>query len=71
MGDFFFGQASILFPKDDENTCFLRTNDVDIRLSVLFEVCVVVRFEDEEGTGELSLFYFHGPGCWVILMRHL
>ncbi|KAJ3052201.1 hypothetical protein HK097_006725 [Rhizophlyctis rosea] len=51
----FSRKASILFPKDDENTCFLRTNDVDIRLSVLFEVCVVVRFEDEGGSEPAEL----------------
>ncbi|KAJ3036131.1 hypothetical protein HDV00_003043 [Rhizophlyctis rosea] len=50
----FSRKASILFPKDDENTCFLRTNDVDIRLSVLFELCIVVRFDDDSDPTELS-----------------
>jgi hypothetical protein len=31
-----------LFPKDDENTCFVRTRDVDLKLSILFELCVLV-----------------------------
>ncbi|KAI9206216.1 uncharacterized protein BJ171DRAFT_597882 [Polychytrium aggregatum] len=38
----FTTKPSLLFPKDDENTCFLRVNDVDIRLCILFELCLVV-----------------------------
>ncbi|TPX42550.1 hypothetical protein SeLEV6574_g05536 [Synchytrium endobioticum] len=38
----FSTKTSLLFPKDDENTCLLRANAVDFRLCVLFELCVVV-----------------------------
>lgn len=34
---------SLLFPKDDENTCFLRSKEVDIKLSLLFELCITVQ----------------------------
>nr|KAJ3423054.1 hypothetical protein HK105_003685 [Polyrhizophydium stewartii] len=38
----FSSKASLLFPKDDENTCFLRANDIDIKLCILFELCMVL-----------------------------
>ncbi|KAJ1560716.1 Nephrocystin-1, partial [Nowakowskiella sp. JEL0078] len=35
--------ASLLFPKDDENTCFARVNDLDFKLCILFEFVLVAR----------------------------
>jgi hypothetical protein len=31
-----------LFPSDDENSCFLRTNSGNYNLCVLFELCVLL-----------------------------
>lgn len=47
-------QTSLLFPKDDENTCFIRTNEVDINLSLLFELTVSVKKTDAKGRNELT-----------------
>ncbi|RKO86026.1 hypothetical protein BDK51DRAFT_26352, partial [Blyttiomyces helicus] len=49
----FSNKASLLFPRDDDNTCFLRSNDVDIRLSILFELCLVVARPDSETPGDV------------------
>ena len=38
----FSARASLFYPKDDENTCLVRTNIGDFNLCVLFELCVVV-----------------------------
>ena len=53
-----YAQASLLFPKDDENTCFLRVNDIDIRLSILFELCLVVQVPatEQSDAGMLKRF---------------
>ncbi|KAI9345242.1 hypothetical protein BDR26DRAFT_800637, partial [Obelidium mucronatum] len=51
----FSSKASLLFPKDDENTCFLRTNDVDIKLCILFELCALLEMSEvknKSGTKE-------------------
>ncbi|TPX64902.1 hypothetical protein SpCBS45565_g05563 [Spizellomyces sp. 'palustris'] len=45
----FSSKASLVFPKDDENTCFLRVNDVDVNLCILFEFCMIV---EKEGRGD-------------------
>ncbi|KAI9101114.1 hypothetical protein DFS34DRAFT_457035 [Phlyctochytrium arcticum] len=45
----FSTKASLLFPKDDENTCFLRVNDVDVNLCILFEHCIIVEREQRNG----------------------
>ncbi|KAI8923350.1 hypothetical protein BC831DRAFT_471527 [Entophlyctis helioformis] len=50
----FSSKASLLFPKDDENTCFLRANSIDIRLSLLFELCLVIDVPDAAGTAAAS-----------------
>ncbi|KAJ3061305.1 hypothetical protein HK102_009162, partial [Quaeritorhiza haematococci] len=39
----FSSKASLLFPKDDENTCFVRTHHFDINLCIVFEMCCTVR----------------------------
>ncbi|KAJ3347533.1 Nephrocystin-1 [Entophlyctis luteolus] len=46
-------QASLLFPKDDENACFLRTNDVDIKLCILFELCALLEMSDTKSSTDL------------------
>ncbi|KAJ3077595.1 Nephrocystin-1 [Rhizoclosmatium hyalinum] len=66
----FSSKASLLFPKDDENTCFLRTNDVDIKLCILFELCALVEMSEVKnktdiievsvGWGMLPLFTSDG-----------
>ncbi|TPX32060.1 hypothetical protein SmJEL517_g04766 [Synchytrium microbalum] len=48
----FSTKASLLFPKDDENTCLLRANAADFRLCVLFELCLVVAKPNSTATGE-------------------
>lgn len=45
----FSNKASLLFPKDDDNTCFVRTNDIDINLCLLFEISVTVKKIPVEG----------------------
>jgi hypothetical protein len=45
----FSSKSSLLFPKDDENTCFVRTNDIDINLTLLFEITVLVKKGDLKG----------------------
>ena len=57
----FSSKASLLFPKDDENTCFLRLNDVDIRLSLLFELCLIVELppKDENSKKSISAYNFN------------
>lgn len=49
----FSTKTSLLFPKDDENTCFVRTNDVDINLSLLFELTFIVKKTDPKATSGL------------------
>ncbi|KAJ3099976.1 Nephrocystin-1 [Phlyctochytrium planicorne] len=44
----FSSKASLLFPKDDENTLFLRTDTVDINLFLLFEMSVQKRSESKK-----------------------
>jgi hypothetical protein len=40
-------ESSFLFPKDDENTCFIRASDINC--CVLFELCLtVVRLDGSE-----------------------
>lgn len=63
----FSTKASLLFPKDDENTCFLRTIHVDLNLCLLFELCVTVTVEGSAdllevcvGWGMLPLFTSDG-----------
>ncbi|KAJ3064770.1 Nephrocystin-1 [Podochytrium sp. JEL0797] len=66
----FSSKASLLFPKDDENTCFLRSNDVDIKLCILFELCALVEMSEKKnktdiievsvGWGMLPLFTSDG-----------
>ncbi|KAI8913369.1 hypothetical protein EDD86DRAFT_200409 [Gorgonomyces haynaldii] len=50
----FSTKASLLFPKDDENTVFLRAKDVDIKLSLLFEMCLTVEHPEKQEPFELS-----------------
>jgi hypothetical protein len=50
----FSSKNSLLFPKDDENTCFVRTNDIDINLTLLFEITVLVKKGDSKGTCRIS-----------------
>lgn len=38
----FSSKSSVLFPKDDENTCFVRADQVDFKLCILFELCFLV-----------------------------
>ncbi|KAJ3233840.1 Nephrocystin-1 [Chytriomyces hyalinus] len=66
----FSAKASLLFPKDDENTCFLRSNDVDIQLCLMFELCALLEMSDTKdrtdiievsvGWGMLPLFTSDG-----------
>ncbi|KAH6576080.1 hypothetical protein BASA62_001626 [Batrachochytrium salamandrivorans] len=39
----FSSKSSLLFPKDNENTCFVRTNIVDVNTCILFELCVLMK----------------------------
>ncbi|KND00620.1 uncharacterized protein SPPG_03748 [Spizellomyces punctatus DAOM BR117] len=50
----FSSKASLLFPKDDENTCFLRVNDVDVNLCILFEFCMIVEKESRGDRPEIA-----------------
>ncbi|KAI8814377.1 hypothetical protein BJ742DRAFT_671588, partial [Cladochytrium replicatum] len=43
----FSRKGSLLFPRDDENTCFARTS-LDIKLCLLFECCLVVARQAEK-----------------------
>ncbi|KAJ3413593.1 Nephrocystin-1 [Chytridiales sp. JEL 0842] len=45
----FSSKASVLFPKDDENTCFVRTKDIDLKVSLLFELCALVEVNGPDG----------------------
>ncbi|KAJ3138785.1 Nephrocystin-1 [Physocladia obscura] len=66
----FSSKASLLFPKDDENTCFLRTNEVDLQLCILFELCALLEMSETKvktdmievsvGWGMLPLFTSDG-----------
>jgi hypothetical protein len=40
--------SSLLFPGDDENTCFVRSNNSDYNMYILFELCVAVSVKDEK-----------------------
>ncbi|KAK5669772.1 hypothetical protein QVD99_004154 [Batrachochytrium dendrobatidis] len=71
----FSSKASLLFPKDDENTCFLRANNIEISVCLLFELCVMIRNPKQKqdskedkafvevslGWGLLPLFSADGP----------
>ncbi|KAJ3301248.1 hypothetical protein HDV03_001167 [Kappamyces sp. JEL0829] len=51
----FSTKSSILFPKDDENSCFIRTVDIDIKLCMLFELVLIARKdESSDETIEVS-----------------
>ncbi|KAI9017328.1 hypothetical protein BC832DRAFT_588596 [Gaertneriomyces semiglobifer] len=52
----FSDKASLLFQRDHRNTCFVRVNEVDANLSILFELCVIVEREGKAdmGTEQLS-----------------
>jgi hypothetical protein len=51
----FSSKTSLLFPKDDENTCFVRTNDIDINLTLLFEITVLIKKGDIKGLDRPAL----------------
>ncbi|KAL2916589.1 hypothetical protein HK105_203701 [Polyrhizophydium stewartii] len=55
----FSSKASLLFPKDDENTCFLRANDIDIKLCI-FKSNQPRTIEVSCGWGILPLFTTDG-----------
>lgn len=38
----FSASSSILFPSDDENSCFVRVKEADYKVSVLFELSLIV-----------------------------
>ncbi|ORX78921.1 hypothetical protein BCR32DRAFT_269782 [Anaeromyces robustus] len=44
----FSAKSSILFPGDDENTCFVRSNNSDYNMYILFELCVTVSIKKDE-----------------------
>lgn len=37
-----------MFPGDDENTCFVRSNNSDYNMYILFELCVTVSIKDKK-----------------------
>jgi len=41
-----------LFPGDDENTCFVRSNNSDYNMYILFELCVTVSLNEDEDDNE-------------------
>jgi len=54
----FSTKSSLLFPGDDENTCFVRSNNSDYNMYILFELCVTVSIKDkkeEEDNAKSSL----------------
>ncbi|KAI9362528.1 hypothetical protein DFJ73DRAFT_579206 [Zopfochytrium polystomum] len=63
----FSTKASLLFPKDDDNTCFLKTTHIDLNLCLLFELCLTVTVDGSSdllelcvGWGMLPLFTSDG-----------
>ncbi|KAI8919002.1 hypothetical protein DFJ77DRAFT_259197 [Powellomyces hirtus] len=58
-------KASILFPKDDPQPCFLRAGDIDSNLSLLFELCLVVR--DPRGKSDTRAELSCGWGCLPLM----
>eukprot|EP00842_Homolaphlyctis_polyrhiza_P004891 jgi/Hompol1/5402/HPOL_004388-RA len=46
----FSTKASLLFPKDDENTCFLRANNLDIKLCLFVELCLMIADPSNQGS---------------------
>ncbi|ORX50409.1 hypothetical protein BCR36DRAFT_583537 [Piromyces finnis] len=48
----FSSKSSILFPGDDENTCFVRSNNSDYNIYILFELCVTVSLKEDKENDE-------------------
>jgi len=44
----FSAKSSFLFPSDDENTCFVRSNNSDYNMYILFELCVTVSIKENK-----------------------
>jgi len=51
----FSSKSSILFPGDDENTCFVRSNNSDYNMYILFELCVTVSIKEENETNDENI----------------
>ncbi|KAJ3379185.1 Nephrocystin-1, partial [Lobulomyces angularis] len=63
----FSNKTSLLFPKDDENTCFIRTNDIDINLCVLFELSILVKKSSPLENGDKNVSSVELGNGWGVL----
>jgi hypothetical protein len=55
----FTQKSSTIFAKNEDNTCFLRTNLMDVNLTILFELTVQLESKDPRQTGKSMDSHWH------------